>query len=154
MEGKRIWNLFSGLLYCAMCDGPMHFVNKGGNNGKFLICDKAKRGLTDCFSGGYKYHEFEKSFLTFIKEAKLAQVVGQLRPDNNQHTLQDEISETEGRLIEAMSRRDKAFELFTGDPASEYLKGKIHELDHNVTELDKTLEEKKQLQIVISQREE
>jgi DNA invertase Pin-like site-specific DNA recombinase len=153
-KGLGYANLFSGLLRCGTCDGPMHFLNKGGEHGQFVVCGNARRGLTDCFGGGWRYDEFEKTFLTFIREAKLAQVIGQLKPDNEQVKLQAEIGEMEGRLLEAKSRREKAFEMVAENPPSTYLKGKVYELDNTVTELEKALEEKKQLQISIRQSEE
>jgi hypothetical protein len=108
--------------------------------------------MTDCYRGGWKYDDFEKTFLTFIREIDLANVIGQLQPDNEQARLKDQIRETEGRLLEARTQRDRAFSLVLGQAPSEFLNQKVREYDLLVTNLETNLEDLKKLQQAIMQQ--
>jgi DNA invertase Pin-like site-specific DNA recombinase len=65
-KGVGLSNLFSGLLRCGYCQGPMVYVNKGhvGPRGKLLVCSHAKGGK-DCHYEPWEYAYFEKSMLTY-----------------------------------------------------------------------------------------
>jgi hypothetical protein len=108
--------------------------------------------MTGCYKGGWSYEKFEKTFLLFIKEIDLANVIGQLQPDNEQARLKDHIRETEGRLLEARTQRDRAFSLVLGQAPSEFLNQKDREYDLLVTNLETKLEDLKKLQQTIMQQ--
>lgn len=81
-KGKQLSNLFSGLLRCGYCGGPL---NMGGNkknlaNGvvkerKHLSCSNARRGVK-CTYIQWGYDDFEPLVLKFCKAVDLSQVLG------------------------------------------------------------------------------
>src|ERR1039457_4477210 len=81
-KGKHLSNLFSGLLLCGYCGGPMTmggYSNKRANGirkeVKYIGCSKARRGL-GCKFIQWEYTDFERLVLRFCKEVDLAQVLG------------------------------------------------------------------------------
>lgn len=81
-KGKQLSNLFSGLLRCGYCGGPM---NMGGNTKKLasgksserkhLSCSNARRGIK-CNYIQWSYDDFEPLVLRFCKAVDLSQVLG------------------------------------------------------------------------------
>ena len=81
-KGKHLSNLFSGLLRCGYCGGPM---NMGGYSkklsggarklSKYIACSNARRGL-GCKFIQWEYTDFENFMLRFCKAIDLAQVLG------------------------------------------------------------------------------
>lgn len=67
-KGTGLSNLFSGLLRCGYCQGPMVYLNKGhlGPRSKLLVCSHAKGGK-DCLYVPWEYPYFEKSVLTYCQ---------------------------------------------------------------------------------------
>ncbi|WP_229263471.1 recombinase family protein [Duganella dendranthematis] len=67
-KGVGLSNLFSGLLRCGYCQGPMVYLNKGHNGprSKLLVCSHAKGGK-DCLYVPWEYPYFEKSVLTYCQ---------------------------------------------------------------------------------------
>ena len=88
-KGKHLSNLFSGLLRCGYCGGPM---NMGGYSkklsggarklSKYIACSNARRGL-GCKFVQWEYTDFENLVLRFCKAIDLAQVLGVNRDDES-----------------------------------------------------------------------
>jgi DNA invertase Pin-like site-specific DNA recombinase len=113
-KGKNLTNLFSGLVRCGYCGGPMgigsyYNTRKDGTKKevKHLSCTDARRGL-GCKCIQWNYTDFENLVLRFCKEVDLAQV---LRVDLN---AEDEINTVLQRLegikleIAAVNARNEA----------------------------------------------
>ncbi|WP_265949761.1 recombinase family protein [Dechloromonas sp. A34] len=80
-KGANLSNLFSGLLKCGYCGGPM---NMGGyvetrfgkhKKSKFIACSNARRGLR-CKYIQWEYSDFERQVLRFCKAVDFARVLG------------------------------------------------------------------------------
>lgn len=80
-KGANLSNLFSGLLRCGYCGGPM---NMGGyvetrrgkhKKSKFIACSNARRGL-GCKYIQWEYSDFERLVLRFCKAVDFARVLG------------------------------------------------------------------------------
>lgn len=80
-KGKNLSNLFSGLLRCGYCGGPM---NMGGyvetrrglhKKSKFIACSNARRGLR-CKFIQWEYSDFERLVLRFCKAVDFSRVLG------------------------------------------------------------------------------
>ncbi len=80
-KGANLSNLFSGLLRCGYCGGPM---NMGGyvetrrgkhKKSKFIACSNARRGL-GCKFIQWEYSDFERLVLRFCKAVDFARVLG------------------------------------------------------------------------------
>lgn len=69
-RGENISNLFSGLLKCQYCKGPMNMAantkKKNGvvNSKKYVACSRARRGL-GCKFIKWDYQDLENQLLTF-----------------------------------------------------------------------------------------
>lgn len=71
-RGELITNLFTGLLKCAKCGGPLHYRN---HRYGYLRCANAAIGICDETSG-WRYDEFEHAFLTFVIELNPVEILG------------------------------------------------------------------------------
>jgi DNA invertase Pin-like site-specific DNA recombinase len=63
-------NIFSGLLKCPTCDGPMYLHNKGvrkGHPGAWIVC-RAAKAKAGCVYKGVAYHKVEDAFLNHASE--------------------------------------------------------------------------------------
>jgi len=80
-RGTNVSNLFSGLLRCGYCGGPM---NMGGyaearvgkhKKSRYIACSNARRGL-GCKFIQWEYSDFERLVLRFCKAVDFSQVLG------------------------------------------------------------------------------
>ncbi|EPN1328844.1 recombinase family protein [Pseudomonas aeruginosa] len=112
-RGKLFTNLFTGLLKCADCDGPIHLLNPGidkrAKNPKpvnYLICKKGKF-TKECITKRLRYEDFENVMLKAIQEINLADVLHENNPLENlikqQRNLQADI-EKKKKLLENFER--------------------------------------------------
>jgi DNA invertase Pin-like site-specific DNA recombinase len=81
-KGNNLSNLFSGLLRCGYCGGPMnmsgysHWRKKGVHKEvKFIGCSNARRGL-GCKFIKWEYPDLERLILQFCKAVDFAKVLG------------------------------------------------------------------------------
>lgn len=81
-KGNNLSNLFSGLLRCGYCGGPMnmsgysHWRKKGVHKEvKFIGCSNARRGL-GCKFIKWEYPDLERLILQFCKGVDFAKVLG------------------------------------------------------------------------------
>ncbi|WP_449101687.1 recombinase family protein [Pseudomonas veronii] len=112
-RGKHFTNLFTGLLKCADCNGPIHLLNPGidkrAKNPKsvnYLICKKGKF-TKECITKRLRYEDFENVMLKAIQEINLADVLHENNPLENlikkQRSLQADI-ERKKKLLENLER--------------------------------------------------
>lgn len=81
-KGKHLSNLFSGLIRCGYCGGPMnmgaHINNRPSGKRtevKYVACSNARRGL-GCKFIQWDYKDLESLVLRFCKAVDLARVLG------------------------------------------------------------------------------
>jgi len=128
-KGKAVSNIFSGIIYCGYsldknigqhkCDGDNEkvvYANKG-NNLTYLQCARQKSGSSGCDSCRkyWRYSDFEKSFLTHIKDVDISTLIG------TSTELEKEIKNIRNREFE--------------------IKGKISNADVNISKLSKAIED-------------
>ncbi|EPV8934687.1 recombinase family protein [Yersinia enterocolitica] len=112
-RGKLFTNLFTGLLICADCHGPIHLLNPGidkrAKNPKpvnYLICKKGKF-TKECITKRLRYEDFENAMLKAIQEINLADVLHENNPleklVKKQRATQAEI-EKKKKLLENFER--------------------------------------------------
>lgn len=89
-------NLFTGLLFCGYCRGPMQVDTntKATYRRSRISCQRKRRGFR-CICRTWPYEEFEEHFFTFVQEVDLASIV---TPNKANTALEDEISELTGKL--------------------------------------------------------
>ena len=139
-KGTHFTNIFSGIAKCAYCGSPMKFDNKG-KGATFLVCDGAKRGL-GCEIARWRYDEFEASFLSFVRELDLRELLD--GEDAGKATEIDHtIAALRGELLDTENQREKTFELLQKvDAASDYVAKKLNELETRHGEIKKELDER------------
>lgn len=76
-------NLFTGLLFCGYCSGPMQVDTntKNKNRTSRIICQRKRRGLV-CPAKTWRYEQFEEQFFAFINEVPLDSVTQQKGDDS------------------------------------------------------------------------
>ena len=148
VKSKCSSNLFAGLLYCAECNGKMHYINKGTGpkGGQYLICDNKRRGILQCGSINWKYQDFETSFLSIVAELDLPRILTEETPNTEIKNLENKINELNSKIDKSKNARERIFDLLTSTPKSEnYLIDKIEtlsrEISSNQVRLSKTKEE-------------
>jgi DNA invertase Pin-like site-specific DNA recombinase len=74
-KGAGIANVFSGLLRCGYCEGPVRYVNKNSaTRWQYVVCSNAKSGL-GCKHVPWNYHEFEGSVLSKLPDLDVAAIL-------------------------------------------------------------------------------
>jgi len=92
-------NLFTGLLYCGYCHGPMQVdSNTKNEKRRSRICCQRKRRSKSCDCKNWSYDEFEEEFFTFVGEVDIGSIV---EPQADNAALAGEVAELEGRLTKA-----------------------------------------------------
>ena len=142
-KGIHFTNIFSGIAKCAYCGSPMKFEDKGKppKGATFLVCEGAQRGLS-CEIARWRYDEFEASFLAFVQELDLRELLDD--EDAGKATgIDHTIAALRGELLDIENQREKTFELLQKvDAASDYVAKKLNELANRHSEIKKELDER------------
>lgn len=85
-KGKLFTNLFTGLLKCSDCGGPVHLLNPGidkrakvPKSVNYIVCKKGKF-TRECILKRLRYDDFEATMLKAIQEINLADVLNENNP--------------------------------------------------------------------------
>ena len=121
-KGLFVSNLFSGVTSCAYCLGTMRYENKGlpPKGSSYLVCQNSSRGLCDD-AIRWRYDDFETSFLSFVSEIDLEQVLSETSNQSQALQIEAQLKAIDGRIqilekreaaifetMELMSRKDAA----------------------------------------------
>ncbi|MCT5711289.1 recombinase family protein [Pseudomonas aeruginosa] len=113
-KGKLFTNLFTGLLKCADCGGPVHLLNPGIDKRNkvqksiyYLVCKRAKF-TKECTTKRVRYDDFETALLKAIQEINLADILNENNPletlIKKQRSKETEINKKK-KLIENFERQ-------------------------------------------------
>lgn len=104
-RGPMQSNLFTHLAKCGYCEGNMRHVDKGKlpKGGKYLTCINAKNG-SGCVSKAWRYDDFERSFLTFVRDIDLRSLVSGVRQDDQASSLRQQIASIDEKLRTASTK--------------------------------------------------
>jgi hypothetical protein len=145
-KGAFVSNLFSGATVCAYCRSPMKFENKGPppKGANFLVCDGARRGL-DCKIARWRYDHFEASFLAFVREVDLEQIVHSEDEAKKRSILESMITALQGEQTAIKQQREKTYELFAmAGAATSFVAEKLQQLESRLATVEAELREKEQ----------
>jgi DNA invertase Pin-like site-specific DNA recombinase len=145
-KGQNFSNLFSRIAKCAYCGSTMAFENKGKgrHGGRFLVCDRAKRGLT-CNIARWRYDDFEKSFLAFVCELDLERLVQNEEASNARKNLKSEIDGIRGELADIDERMTRLRELCERSHAgAAFVAERLDELALRRTQVDANLKKRRE----------
>lgn len=113
-KGKLFTNLFTGLLTCQKCGGPIHLINPGIDKRNkvqksiyYLVCKRAKF-TKECTTKRVRYDDFEIALLKAIQEINLADILNENNPleilIKKQRSKETEINKKK-KLIENFQRQ-------------------------------------------------
>lgn len=113
-KGKLFTNLFTGLLTCSKCGGPVHLINPGIDKRNkvqksiyYLVCKRAKF-TKECTTKRVRYDDFEIALLKAIQEINLADILNENNPleilIKKQRSKETEINKKK-KLIENFQRQ-------------------------------------------------
>lgn len=123
-KGDSLSNIFSGLLKCGYCGGPMVMGGHVKKNAqgqikrtKYVACSNARRGIS-CKHIQWNYEDLESQVLTFCRSVDFSDLIGKDSQDRSQinslerslYLIDDEISSTElklNNLIDALETSDQ-----------------------------------------------
>lgn len=136
-------NLFTGLLYCGYCRGPMQVdSNTKNEKRRSTICCQRKRRSKLCTCSNWSYDKFEEEFLTYVHEIDIGQII---KPASDSAALEVEIDELVGRLAnenQQLARLVRAIEEDDEAPLAS-LKTRIREREGQCSELESKLYRKR-----------
>lgn len=112
-KGKHLSNLFSGLIRCGYCGGPMnmgaHINNRPSGKRtevKYVACSNARRGL-GCSFIQWDYKDLESLVLRFCKAVDLAQVLGVNRnAESELNTAMLKVESVKQAILDVNSRNE------------------------------------------------
>jgi DNA invertase Pin-like site-specific DNA recombinase len=143
-KGEFVSNLFSRTIVCAYCRSPMKFENKGlpPKGATFLVCDGAKRGL-GCKIARWRYDHFEASFLAFVREVDLEQIVHSDEEARKRSILESIIAALQGEQSAIKQQMDKTYELLSmAGSATNFVAEKLKQLEGRRASVQAELHEK------------
>lgn len=145
-KGEYVSNLFSQVATCAYCGASMRFINKGAKpkGGIYLVCGRADRSL-DCPKAPWRYDHFETSFLAFVTEMDIGQLV-----DADNQMIEGggsaELTTLRGQLADLQNQIDRVFELFEkSGAAANFVGGKLNDLEQRRLRVESDIKEKEAL---------
>ncbi len=98
-------NLFGHLAKCGYCGAPFAFEKKGAPRLSYLVCDSARRRLSDCKRNYVQYNEFEEMILTYCKGLNPADLLlGHEEQESVLHALQSQLLSVQSKAKEAAAK--------------------------------------------------
>lgn len=103
----KISTLFGHVAKCGYCGGSMAFMSKGPlpKGGTYLVCDSARRKVSDCKRRLIKYAEFEELILTYCKGLDPSDLLpGNEERESALNVLKGQLFTAQGKAKEASSK--------------------------------------------------
>lgn len=135
-KGLRLSNLFSKLATCAYCDAPMRYENKGRppKGGSYLVCGDQRRGIL-CGATSWRYDDFETSFLAFVQEINLYQILAKKADSDELKDISAELDTARARKATNDNERQNLIKFAKLSGGSQLLADELRELDAKADEL-------------------
>lgn len=137
-KGPKLANLFTNIARCEYCRSPMWLINKGSSprGGKYLKCSGAVRGL-GCDATAWKYEDFEQSFLYFVSEIDLAQILGANAENEKRNLLNQQLTAAKAKLQSSELARDRTYSLIGNtDLDIQYLTEKLKQHSADISKIN------------------
>ncbi|HEV2897396.1 MAG TPA: recombinase family protein [Pseudaminobacter sp.] len=128
-KGPEYRNLFTNIAKCEYCGGSMRFLYKGSGpkGGTYLKCSNAVSGAR-CETTGWRYADFEASFLYFVKEVDLTATLQAANQISEKTALTEKLLSASEKLRGLEIKRERVFDLISvsGSP-TDFIAGKLQE---------------------------
>lgn len=140
-KGKNNSNLFSGILSCYKCGGPMRYIDKGNvtkSGPPYLIC---RSSLLDkiCDAEKVKYPDFEKQFIAHIRGIDY----GTLSPDcsfnSSIKSMQEELSGLKAELNHKNQQAGNIVEAIKNNQGSNILLTELNNIESACEGIEKRI---------------
>jgi DNA invertase Pin-like site-specific DNA recombinase len=134
-KGTTLSNLFTGIAFCSECGGKMHQrrlgtyksknpeVTERYRNIKILFCSETVNG--NCSSKAWNYQDFEKSFLTFMRNEVDVETIVNGGAGNRIDIINGELQQLEGERVAIESKVNRLLELEDDDMPMDAIKAKL-----------------------------
>ena len=122
----------------------MHFENKGppAKGAHSLVCDGAKRGF-GCKTARWRYNHFEASFLAFVREVDLEQIVHSEDEAKKRSVAEAMIAALQGEQTAIKQQMERTYELLTvAGAAANFVAEKLQQLESRRAAVEAELREK------------
>jgi hypothetical protein len=121
----------------------MLFENKGfkPRRGVYLICGRAKRRL-GCPSVRWHYSDFETSFLAFVEEIDIENLVSASSQPGERKRIEAEISALQGELEAVATLMEKTYGLLMDGGAVDFIRLKLNEHGQRKAEIEAAIRNK------------
>lgn len=135
-KGVELKNLFTHIATCAYCGEPMRMVDKGKGpkGGRYLKCSAGVRGM-GCTKKGWRYDDFERSFLFLAREVDLAGIMNAEAASKAAADLDQRIAAAVERRARLETQRERFAEL-ASDPSVgiDFIRDKLASVQSDLTE--------------------
>jgi DNA invertase Pin-like site-specific DNA recombinase len=140
-KGTGFANLFSGIARCAYCRAPILFENKGGGRkgGAYLICDNSRR-RRGCPSVRWRYRDFEATFLAFVEELNVQNIIAEGSQPERRKELENKLSALKGELLTVGGLMEKTYAVLNEGGPVGFVTGKLNELEKRRLEVSAEIE--------------
>lgn len=143
-KGKNISNLFSGLLHCSYCRGPMVMgghVNKKSDGtrreSKYVYCSRARRGL-GCKFSMWDYSNLEDNLIKFCKSLDFKTLLNKSSSsESHLENAQKKVISLELEIQQLNTNMTKLLNAIENseDAIPKSILGRINELESSIDEL-------------------
>lgn len=111
-KGKRVANLFTGLLFDANDGSSMTIVNKGASaaceSGRKLVSSAAQRGEIGAVYNAFSYDQFELFFLRSVQEVDMKSILAKKGKKTNAQKSLDELEVKHTKALSQLEEVEKA----------------------------------------------
>lgn len=143
-RGPKQRNLFTNVVKCGYCASSMRFINKGNGpkGGQYLKCSASVTGM-DCNPNSWRYHDFEKSVFSFVREFDLRSVIEDNQKRSETVAIREEIALLREKLEHRETERNRILELLIGvsKELESYYKTKMEELTSEIAATSSEIDE-------------
>lgn len=103
-------NIFSGILKCGVCNGPIRYINKNSKTPEqYLMCSNKLQNKNSCNNNSWKYNSFKESILKYIHEININDILTDTNRDKRVNTLQGQIELLQHEIEDIEKKLDNLF---------------------------------------------
>jgi len=149
-----IRNLFTNIVKCGRCGGPMAYLNKGAKpkGGQYLQCDTARRGLGCKSKMMIRYDELEPILLTYCKGLDASEILpGKEKRTSQLSVLRNQLQAIQGELTQVQGKIENVLDSIATTKSKEVRAELDARASSLLTEKAELSEQKADLEVSIDQ---
>lgn len=148
-KGETMSNLFSSLLSCGSCNGPVLMRSKGKppKGFKYVRCSNSQMGA-NCNCPAWRYDAFEAAFLGFVREIDFGEVFSSEDSGNQKQAIEAQAASARTQMAKLQTAYRNLLVRFESDNLPETLLNDLiarsKELQDEIEGTNKTIQEYEQ----------